>query len=53
LSKPEVDGAIDAESTPQVVEARARVLVAGSAIFDAAEGAMSVMNRLRQAAEPT
>ena len=49
----EVDGGIDAETTPQVVEAGARVLVAGSAIFGAAEGATSAMNRLRRAAEPT
>jgi ribulose-phosphate 3-epimerase len=49
----EVDGGIDAETTPRVVEAGARVLVAGSAIFGASEGVTSAMNRLRHAAEPT
>jgi ribulose-phosphate 3-epimerase len=34
----EVDGGIDAETAPLAVEAGARVLVAGSAIFGAAEG---------------
>jgi ribulose-phosphate 3-epimerase len=43
----EVDGGIDAETTPLVVEAGARVLVAGSAIFGAADGVMAAMNRLR------
>ncbi len=45
----EVDGGIDAETTPLVVEAGARVLVAGSAIFDAPEGVAAAMNRLRTA----
>jgi ribulose-phosphate 3-epimerase len=45
----EVDGGIDAETTPQVVEAGARVLVAGSAIFGATEGVHAAMNRLRAA----
>ena len=45
----EVDGGIDAETTPQVVEAGARVLVAGSAIFGAADGVTAAMNRLRTA----
>jgi ribulose-phosphate 3-epimerase len=48
----EVDGGIDPETTPQVVEAGARVLVAGSAIFGAAEGVRAAMNHLR-AAVPT
>ena len=48
----EVDGGIDAETTPQVVEAGARVLVAGSAIFGAAEGVTSAMHRLRSASAP-
>jgi ribulose-phosphate 3-epimerase len=48
----EVDGGIDAETTPQVVEAGARVLVAGSAIFGAAEGVTSAMHRLRSASTP-
>jgi ribulose-phosphate 3-epimerase len=48
----EVDGGIDAETTPQVVEAGARVLVAGSAIFGAAEGVRAAMDRLRAAFPP-
>jgi ribulose-phosphate 3-epimerase len=48
----EVDGGIDAETTPAVVEAGARVLVAGSAIFGAAEGVAAAMNRLRTATLP-
>jgi ribulose-phosphate 3-epimerase len=43
----EVDGGIDAETAPLAVEAGARVLVAGSAIFGAAEGVAAAMNRLR------
>jgi ribulose-phosphate 3-epimerase len=46
----EVDGGIDAETTPQVVEAGARVLVAGSAVFHAADGVAAAMGRLRAAA---
>jgi ribulose-phosphate 3-epimerase len=49
----EVDGGIDAETAPRAVEAGARVLVAGSAIFGAAEGVTAAMNRLRHAAVPT
>ena len=45
----EVDGGIDAETTPGVVEAGARVLVAGSAIFGAADGVPAAMKRLRDA----
>jgi ribulose-phosphate 3-epimerase len=45
----EVDGGIDAETTPLVVEAGARVLVAGSAIFGAADGVAAAMNRIRTA----
>ncbi len=48
----EVDGGIDAETTPPVVEAGARVLVAGSAIFGDAEGVAAAMNRLRTATLP-
>jgi ribulose-phosphate 3-epimerase len=48
----EVDGGIDAETTPQVVEAGARVLVAGSAIFGAADGVAAAMNRMRTAIIP-
>lgn len=43
----EVDGGIDAATTPQVVAAGARVLVAGSAIFRAPEGVAAAMQRLR------
>jgi ribulose-phosphate 3-epimerase len=43
----EVDGGIDATTAPQVVRRGARVLVAGSAIFDASEGIAAAMNRLR------
>jgi ribulose-phosphate 3-epimerase len=46
----EVDGGIDAETAPLVVEAGARVLVAGSAVFGAADGVAAAMNRLRTAA---
>jgi ribulose-phosphate 3-epimerase len=48
----EVDGGIDADTTPLVVEAGARVLVAGSAIFGAKEGVAVAMNRLRAAVSP-
>jgi ribulose-phosphate 3-epimerase len=48
----EVDGGIDAETTTRVVEAGARVLVAGSAIFGAPEGVAAAMNRLRTAILP-
>jgi ribulose-phosphate 3-epimerase len=46
----EVDGGIDPETTPLVVEAGARVLVAGSAVFGAPEGVTAAMGRLRAAA---
>jgi ribulose-phosphate 3-epimerase len=46
----EVDGGIDAETTPLVVEAGARVLVAGSAVFHAKDGVAAAMARLRTAA---
>jgi ribulose-phosphate 3-epimerase len=48
----EVDGGIDAETTTPVVAAGARVLVAGSAVFGAAEGVAAAMNRLRAAILP-
>jgi len=47
----EVDGGIDPETTPLVVKAGARVLVAGSAIFGAPEGIAGAIARIRQAAE--
>jgi len=43
----EVDGGVDADTTPLVVEAGARVLVAGTAIFRAADGIAAAMARLR------
>jgi ribulose-phosphate 3-epimerase len=46
----EVDGGIDATTAPRVVAAGANVLVAGSAIFGAAEGVAESMRRLRDAA---
>jgi ribulose-phosphate 3-epimerase len=46
----EVDGGIDPETAPLVVEAGARVLVAGSAVFGAADGVVAAMQRLRSAA---
>ena len=47
----EVDGGIDATTTPRVVEAGANVLVAGFAIFGDREGVAAAMGRLRAAAE--
>jgi ribulose-phosphate 3-epimerase len=46
----EVDGGIDAQTAPLVIEAGANVLVAGSAVFGAAEGVAAAMKRLRAAA---
>jgi ribulose-phosphate 3-epimerase len=46
----EVDGGIDAETTPVAVDAGARVLVAGSAVFHASDGVAAAMARLRAAA---
>lgn len=43
----EVDGGIDASTAPIVVEAGARVLVAGSAVFGAPDGVAAAMRRLR------
>ncbi len=48
----EVDGGIDAATTTRVVEAGARVLVAGSAIFGSTEGVAAAMGRLRTAILP-
>ncbi len=48
----EVDGGIDAETAPQAVQAGARVLVAGSAVFGAKDGVAAAMARLRRAGEP-
>jgi ribulose-phosphate 3-epimerase len=46
----EVDGGIDPTTAPRVVEAGANVLVAGSAVFGAADGIAAAMQRLRGAA---
>jgi ribulose-phosphate 3-epimerase len=46
----EVDGGIDATTTPLVVRAGANVLVAGSAIFGEGDGVGAAMQRLRAAA---
>ena len=43
----EVDGGIEPHTAPAAVEAGARVLVAGSAIFMAKEGIAAAMDRLR------
>ena len=42
----EVDGGIDATTAPLVIDAGANVLVAGSAIFNDAEGVAAAMKRL-------
>src|SRR5262249_59904097 len=46
----EVDGGVDAHSTPGAVEAGARVLVAGSSVFGAKDGIAAGMAALRKAA---
>ena len=48
----EVDGGIDATTTPMVTEAGANVLVAGSAVFGAADPALAA-REIRAAAVPT
>jgi ribulose-phosphate 3-epimerase len=45
----EVDGGIDAKTAPQVAEAGATVLVAGSAIFNKHESVAAAMARLHEA----
>jgi ribulose-phosphate 3-epimerase len=47
----EVDGGIDAETTPLVVRAGANVLVAGSAIFGTERGIHSAIARIRAASQ--
>jgi ribulose-phosphate 3-epimerase len=44
----EVDGGISAETAPLVVEAGARVLVAGSAVFQQADGVAAAMARMQE-----
>lgn len=46
----EVDGGIDAETAPLVINAGADVLVAGTAVFDDPHGIAAAMTRLREAA---
>ncbi len=45
----EVDGGIESHTIGQVVEAGATVIVAGSSVFGAADGAAAGMARLREA----
>lgn len=45
----EVDGGINADNAPDIVEAGADVLVAGNSIFRAPEGISGAMQRLREA----
>lgn len=47
----EVDGGINVQTAPHVVRAGANVLVAGSAIFEAPEGAEEALRRLRASVE--
>jgi ribulose-phosphate 3-epimerase len=47
----EVDGGIDAETAPLVVDAGLNVLVAGSAIFSAKENIAAAIQRIRSAVE--
>jgi ribulose-phosphate 3-epimerase len=44
----EVDGGITAETAPLAVEAGARVLVAGSAVFQQADGVAAAMTRIQE-----
>ncbi len=46
----EVDGGISPSTAPQVINAGARVLVAGSAIFEAEEGIAAAIRELRESA---
>jgi ribulose-phosphate 3-epimerase len=48
----EVDGGIDAETAPAVVSAGAGVLVAGSAVFQAADGIEAALRRLTARLKP-
>ncbi len=43
----EVDGGVDAQTAPQAVKAGARVLVAGSAIFNPRESVKDALHRIR------
>jgi len=46
----EVDGGVDERTAPQLVEAGARVLVAGTSVFRAPDGVQQAISRLRAAA---
>jgi len=46
----EVDGGIDAETAPRVVDAGANVLVAGTAVFKEPDGVAAALSRLREVA---
>jgi ribulose-phosphate 3-epimerase len=46
----EVDGGIDETTAPQVVEAGATVLVAGSSVYGAQDGVAAAIQRLRKSA---
>jgi ribulose-phosphate 3-epimerase len=46
----EVDGGINADNAPAIIEAGADILVAGNSIFGAQEGIGEAIRRLRQAA---
>jgi len=46
----EVDGGINADNAPDIVEAGAEILVAGNSIFGAQEGISEAIRRLREAA---
>ncbi|MBI2846368.1 MAG: ribulose-phosphate 3-epimerase [Chloroflexi bacterium] len=47
----EVDGGISAETAPKVVRAGARVLVAGSAVFNRKESVAQALGRIRESVE--
>jgi ribulose-phosphate 3-epimerase len=46
----EVDGGIDHDTAPRVIDAGARVLVAGSSIYGASDGVIAAVRRLLEAA---
>jgi ribulose-phosphate 3-epimerase len=46
--KIEVDGGINTQTTPLVVNAGARVLVAGSSVFNGAQGIQASIRALRE-----
>jgi ribulose-phosphate 3-epimerase len=48
----EVDGGIDHDTAPRVVEAGARILVAGTSIYGAPDGVVAAMRRLQQSIPP-